>query len=391
MKDQLKILVLDDEPIVCKRLKPALEKLGYEVDTFTQSVEAMHQIQQTSYDIVITDLKMKEIDGMRFLEEVKKQHPQTEVIVITGFATMETAKQSFRKGVFDFIAKPFKLSEIQEVVNRAAAKIKGAAGMSRTLRVPGLSRHMHKSGVNTMIKTLVAIEVDLASSMAIRYACQLGDLIDLELYPVYVKEPPPEVPTTGVGWVRHTWEREIVAIGKEEIQEMLAAEMESCPILQEPRVIYGDREYELLKIMEHEPFDLYVEGAPYPFTPANIHRRLHTKFYQRLNTPLIWLRVLRKINQVLVVCQDPAGVKALLPAIQKLWAGCAIPSPPGRAASGRLRVGGPAAGGRGRQGRPGGCGLPGAGEGNSCPDRRRVAALRSPRTTAWWPWPWNGP
>ena len=124
MSAKLRILVLDDEPIVCKRLKPALEKLGYEVDTFTQSVEALHQIQQTSYDIVITDLKMKEIDGMRFLDEVKKQHPQTEVVVITGFATMETAKQSFRKGVFDFIAKPFKLSEFQDVVNRAAAKIK---------------------------------------------------------------------------------------------------------------------------------------------------------------------------------------------------------------------------------------------------------------------------
>jgi DNA-binding NtrC family response regulator len=124
---KLRVLVLDDEPIVCKRLQPALEKLGFTVDTFTQSVEAMHQVQQSAYDIVITDLKMKEIDGMRFLEEVKKRHPQTEVIVITGFATMETAKQSFQKGVFDFIAKPFKLSEIQDVVTRAAAKIRGAA------------------------------------------------------------------------------------------------------------------------------------------------------------------------------------------------------------------------------------------------------------------------
>jgi DNA-binding NtrC family response regulator len=123
---KLRVLVLDDEPIVCKRLQPALEKLGFAVDTFTQSVEAMHQVQQTAYDIVITDLKMKEIDGMRFLEEVKKQRPQTEVIVITGFATMETAKQSFQKGVFDFIAKPFKLSEIQDVVTRAAAKIRAA-------------------------------------------------------------------------------------------------------------------------------------------------------------------------------------------------------------------------------------------------------------------------
>jgi hypothetical protein len=176
-----------------------------------------------------------------------------------------------------------------------------------------------------MIKTLVAIEVDLASSMAIRYACQLGNLINLELYPVYVKAPPPEVPTTGVGWVRHTWEREIVAMGKEEIQEMLASEMESCPTMQEPRVIYGDREYELLRIVEREPFNLYVEGAPYPFTPVNIHRRLHTKFYQRVKMPLIWLRVLRKINQILVVCQDQDGARALLPTVQKLWAGC--PSP----------------------------------------------------------------
>jgi DNA-binding NtrC family response regulator len=125
-ENKLRVLVLDDEPIVCKRLQPALEKLGFAVDTFTQSVEAMHQVQQCAYDIVITDLKMKEIDGMRFLEEVKKQRPQTEVIVITGFATMETAKQSFQKGVFDFIAKPFKLSEIQDVVTRAAAKIRGA-------------------------------------------------------------------------------------------------------------------------------------------------------------------------------------------------------------------------------------------------------------------------
>ncbi len=119
--------------------------MGFEVDAFTQSLEAMHQIQQVNYDIVITDLKMKEVDGMRFLEEAKKQHPQTEVIVITGFATMETAKQSFQKGVFDFIAKPFKLSEIQDVVNRAAAKIRGRASLEGGERtavpaVPGQGR-----------------------------------------------------------------------------------------------------------------------------------------------------------------------------------------------------------------------------------------------------------
>ncbi len=176
-----------------------------------------------------------------------------------------------------------------------------------------------------MIKTLVAIEVDLASSLAIRYACQLSSLIELELYPVYVKEPPPEVPATGTGWVRHTWEREILEMGKEEIQEMLAGEKESCPQLQAPRVLYGDRQYELLKIMEHEPFDLYVEGAPYPFTPANIQRRLNARFYQRVGTPLIWLRILRRINQVLAPCFDPAGARSAIQSLQKIWAGCSTP------------------------------------------------------------------
>ncbi len=122
---KLKIMVLDDEPIVCKRLKPALEKQGYEVETFTQSSDAMEQLKHVNYDIIITDLKMKGIDGMQLLGEAKQRSPKTEVIVITGFATMETAKESFHKGVFDFIAKPFKLSEIQDVVGRAEAKIRG--------------------------------------------------------------------------------------------------------------------------------------------------------------------------------------------------------------------------------------------------------------------------
>ena len=126
-QNKLKILILDDEPIVCKRLKPSLEKHGFQVDTFTRSFEALQAVKETGYDIIITDLKMEGMDGMRFLQEAKKLNPNTEVIVITGFATMETAKESFKKGVFDFIAKPFNLSEIQRVVMRAEAKIRGTA------------------------------------------------------------------------------------------------------------------------------------------------------------------------------------------------------------------------------------------------------------------------
>lgn len=118
------ILILDDEPIVGKRLKPSLEKKGYLVETFTESLQALKRIRTQAFDIVITDLKMEGVDGMQFLAEVKERSPQTEVIVITGFATMETAKESFQKGVFDFLAKPFKLGEITAVIQKAESKIK---------------------------------------------------------------------------------------------------------------------------------------------------------------------------------------------------------------------------------------------------------------------------
>ena len=118
------VIILDDEPIVCKRLKPGLEKVGYEVEAFTHSVDAMERIKEKEFDIVITDLKMEGFDGMQFLTEVKSRSHTTEVIVITGFATMETAKESFQKGVFDFIAKPFKMGEIQEIVKKAEMKVR---------------------------------------------------------------------------------------------------------------------------------------------------------------------------------------------------------------------------------------------------------------------------
>ena len=125
-EDKLRILVLDDEAIVLKRLGPALEKAGYSVEVFSRSSEASRRIMEQNFDIVITDLKMEGLDGMQFLTQVKELSPKTEVIVITGFATMDTAKESFQKGVFDFLAKPFKLGEILETVKKAERKLQAS-------------------------------------------------------------------------------------------------------------------------------------------------------------------------------------------------------------------------------------------------------------------------
>lgn len=124
--NRTQILILDDEPIVCKRLKPAFQKAGYDVEAFVDSASAMVRIEAKRFDVVITDLKMEGTDGMRFLSRVKDVWPDTNVIVITGYATSETAKESFRKGAYDFVAKPFKLSDILDTVPRLEERSRAA-------------------------------------------------------------------------------------------------------------------------------------------------------------------------------------------------------------------------------------------------------------------------
>ena len=124
MTDKVTVCILDDEPIVGDRLRPELEDDGYEVEVFTDSASAIKRVEEKSFDIVITDLKMEGVDGMGFLEKVKEKGPNTEVIVITGYATIETARESFVKGAYDFIAKPFRISEIRDVVKKAKRRVR---------------------------------------------------------------------------------------------------------------------------------------------------------------------------------------------------------------------------------------------------------------------------
>jgi DNA-binding NtrC family response regulator len=110
------ILILDDEPIVCDRLKPALEKCGYSVTTFTDSSAAIEELTRKRYDVLITDLKMSGPSGLDVLHFVKEQNPVTQVIVVTGYATAEQAKESIKGGAVDFIAKPFRISQLLDLV-----------------------------------------------------------------------------------------------------------------------------------------------------------------------------------------------------------------------------------------------------------------------------------
>ncbi len=116
MKTKKKVLLVDDEPIVGERLKPALEKIGFYVESYTSSQQAVDRIMQESFDVLVTDLKMQEPDGLEVMSFAKEHSPATKVIVITGFATVETATRTLKSGAADFIAKPFKIRTLCDLI-----------------------------------------------------------------------------------------------------------------------------------------------------------------------------------------------------------------------------------------------------------------------------------
>ncbi|MCL2790250.1 MAG: response regulator [Desulfobulbus sp.] len=113
------IMVVDDEKIVGDMAKFHLEAAGYEVETFVNPALALERAKTKHFDVVVTDLKMKGIDGMEVLRTVKALSPSTQVIMITAFAHLSTTVEAFRDQVFEFFPKPFKLKDFVAAVKRA--------------------------------------------------------------------------------------------------------------------------------------------------------------------------------------------------------------------------------------------------------------------------------
>ncbi len=120
MADANTVMVLDDEPIVGERLKPALEKEGFTVEVFTDSTSAIERLKEKNFSVLVTDMKMRGPSGMDVLRFVGENAPRTQVIVITGYATIETNHEAEALGAFNFVAKPFKMKELVKLVTKAA-------------------------------------------------------------------------------------------------------------------------------------------------------------------------------------------------------------------------------------------------------------------------------
>jgi DNA-binding NtrC family response regulator len=123
MQDKLNILLVDDEKIVGNRLKPALTKIGCNVEVFEDPKKAIRRIGEKEFDVIVTDIMMEEVNGIQVLEEAQKQSDRTKVIIITGYATVSLAREAMDKGAYDIIEKPFRPDDLRSVIVSAAKEL----------------------------------------------------------------------------------------------------------------------------------------------------------------------------------------------------------------------------------------------------------------------------
>src|SRR3972149_8626117 len=117
-----RILVVDDDEQICEQLSEILTANGHEVDYVTSGEEAM-QVKK-DYDVILLDLVMPKVDGLFLLTHFKKSHPQAQIIMITAFATIESAVAAMRRGAIDYISKPFRSKQIETAIQRALEEAK---------------------------------------------------------------------------------------------------------------------------------------------------------------------------------------------------------------------------------------------------------------------------
>jgi hypothetical protein len=175
-----------------------------------------------------------------------------------------------------------------------------------------------------MIKSLVSLNADLASSIALRYACQLANLTGMLLQTMHVVEPEQEGQSPGTGWVRRTWERGLLETAQAEISRLLNAERTACPALGVPRMSIGVREDELLRELEDESYDLFVEGVLHSFDSTSFHKKIRSRLYREAPSSILLVKNLVSPKNVVLLLEDKVPLQALVSSFLKIVEGAEL-------------------------------------------------------------------
>ncbi len=123
-ESKIKILLVDDSEMVLDSYQMGLSHFGYTVAAVDNSIKAQEMIAKNNYDIVISDINMELMDGLELLEAIKRDYPHIEVIMMTGYGTVENAIRAMKNGAYEFLLKPIKLDQMGMVVGKCVEKIR---------------------------------------------------------------------------------------------------------------------------------------------------------------------------------------------------------------------------------------------------------------------------
>jgi two-component system, NtrC family, response regulator AtoC len=149
----MRLAVVDDEAIVRQRLKQALNKEGYRVETYASGEDFLQALAGAAFDLILLDVKLPGLGGMEILQQLKSRSPETEVILITGQASLDAAIEAVKKGAFHYVSKPFKLEVIRHLVQKALERKRlWAENRSLKARLNTLGGWGEMIGVSPLIK-----------------------------------------------------------------------------------------------------------------------------------------------------------------------------------------------------------------------------------------------
>ncbi|MFZ5864567.1 MAG: sigma-54-dependent transcriptional regulator [Thermodesulfobacteriota bacterium] len=123
MNNMRRILIIDDEEMALINLEHILQKEGYDIVTAETGPKGLELARTGQFDVVLTDLRMEKADGMTILEESRRVNPSCEVIMITGYATVDSAIEAMKKGAYHYVSKPYRIDAVRKVVTEAVEKI----------------------------------------------------------------------------------------------------------------------------------------------------------------------------------------------------------------------------------------------------------------------------